>query len=300
MSTAQVLLTFTAIVCISMSLTMPFLIGSFSKEAERMFILVKSERLDVREIGLIERAAVWISKKAQMLRRFRGLSENPAHLNQLWNAGLRTRRSVDLFLMARLASLIGFTTFGFMLFHSVGTALAGGTLGWFAPRCWLALKQRRRKGTISRSLPDMIDLLTICIDAGLGLDQALLRVADDLDLSHPEIAEELGRLTLERQAGASRAEAWQTLATRLQVADLTEFSSMLAEADRFGTPISQSLSRFSEELRTKRRQRAEEAAAKAKVKIIFPLVLCIFPCTFLVILGPAMLTLAKSLTTLSR
>ena len=145
----------------------------------------------------------------------------------------------------------------------------------------------------------MVDLLVICVGAGLGLDQALLRVGDDLHLSHPEITEELGRLSLERQAGTPRLEAWQALAQRAQVEELYSFTNMLAETDRFGSPITKALSDFAEDLRTKRKQRAEEAAAKTKVKIIFPLVLCIFPCIFVVLLLPALLQLIRNFSGMS-
>ena len=157
---------------------------------------------------------------------------------------------------------------------------------------WLASQQRRRRNRIRRSVPDMIDLIVICVGAGLGLDQALLRVSEDLSLSHPEITEELERVMLERRAGASRVDAWRALAERTRIEDLAAFVSMLSETDRFGSPIMKALSDFSEELRTKRRQHAEEAAAKTKV--IFPLVICISPCIFIVLLVPAIVGIMHS------
>ncbi len=133
--------------------------------------------------------------------------------------------------------------------------------------------------------------MVICIDAGLGLDQALLRIGQELDTSHPDIHEEFLQVNREQRAGRPRIEAWQNLADRTEIEEFSGFVAMLTQTDRFGTPIIQALSRFSEEIRTKRRQRAEEAAAKTKIKIIFPLVLCIFPCIFIVLLAPAVLSI---------
>jgi tight adherence protein C len=173
--------------------------------------------------------------------------------------------------------------------------LTGLVLGYMAPDFWLTRQTSKRKKKIRRSMPDAIDLLVICVDAGLGLDQALLRIGEELATSHKEINEEFTQVHLEQRAGKMRLDAWQSLAARTQIEEFNAFVSMLVQSDRFGTPIIKALSRFSEELRTKRRQRAEEAAAKTKIKIIFPLVLCIFPCIFIVLLAPAILSISTSL-----
>jgi tight adherence protein C len=166
------------------------------------------------------------------------------------------------------------------------------------PGIWLTTQARKRKARIRKSIPDAIDLLVICVDAGLGLDQALLRIGEELDMVHPDINEEFMRINLEQRAGTSRLDAWKGLAERTEIEEFTAFVSMLTQTDRFGTPIIKALSSFSEEIRTKRRQRAEEAAAKTKIKIIFPLVLCIFPCIFIVLLVPALLGIAKGMQVL--
>jgi tight adherence protein C len=142
--------------------------------------------------------------------------------------------------------------------------------------------------------------MVICVDAGLGLDQALMRIGDELAVSHPDISAEFNQVNLEQRAGRPRLEAWKNLADRSEVEEFSAFVSMLTQTDRFGTPIIRALSRFSEEIRSKRRQRAEEAAAKTKIKIIFPLVLCIFPCIFIVLLAPAILNIASGLVGLGR
>jgi tight adherence protein C len=168
-----------------------------------------------------------------------------------------------------------------------------------APDFWLTWKTKKRKSAIRRSMPDAMDLLVICVDAGLGLDQALLRVGQELELSHKEIAEEFTQVHLEQRAGKMRLEAWQALAARTQIDEFAGFVSMLVQSDRFGTPIAKALSRFSEELRQKRRQHAEEQAAKTKIKIVFPLVLFIFPCIFIVLLAPALLAISKGIGTMT-
>jgi tight adherence protein C len=135
------------------------------------------------------------------------------------------------------------------------------------------------------------------VEAGLGLDQAMLRVGQELHLSHPDIHYEFMQVNLEQLAGKPRLEAWKSAADRTQIPEFSLFVSMLTQADRFGTPIVRALSRFGDEIRLKRKQRAEEMAAKTKIKILFPLVLFIFPCIFIVLLAPAILNIARNMRT---
>jgi len=230
------------------------------------------------------------------LRVHMGLSEDPNLKVRLVAAGFNSRNSVDIFFAARLlvplagiivGSLIGSSPFFWVM--------ALGGVGYLGPDLWLKRKTSIRKNRIRRSLPDALDLLVICVDAGLGLDQALLRIGDELAVSHPDISAEFMQVNLEQRAGRPRLEAWKNLADRSELEEFSSFVSMLTQTDRFGTPIIRALSRFSEEIRSKRRQRAEEAAAKTKIKIIFPLVLCIFPCIFIVLLAPALLNIASGM-----
>jgi tight adherence protein C len=170
-----------------------------------------------------------------------------------------------------------------------------GVVGYLAPDMWLNWRTGRRRNRIRKSLPDALDLMVICVDAGLGIDQALLRIGSELSISHPDINEEFTQVSLQQRAGRPRLEAWKDLADRTKIEEFTSFVSMLAQTDRFGTPIIRALSRFAEDIRLKRRQHAEEAAAKTKIKIIFPLVLCIFPCIFIVLLAPAMISIVQGL-----
>jgi tight adherence protein C len=167
-------------------------------------------------------------------------------------------------------------------------ALAGGYL---LPELWLTSRIRKRQHVIRLSLPDALDLLVICVEAGLALDQALLRVSGELRIAHPELSEELEIVNAEMRVGKTRLDALRDLAKRTGVEDLKSLVAMLIQTDRFGTSVAQSLRVHSEQLRIVRRQRAEEQAAKTSVKMVPPLVFFIFPAMFVVILGPAVITI---------
>jgi tight adherence protein C len=164
-----------------------------------------------------------------------------------------------------------------------------------APDFWLAHAVNRRRDRIRLSLPDGLDLLAICMEAGLGLDQAVVRIGYELRVSHPELSQELLQDNFEQRAGAPRLQAWKSLAERVDVESVRSFVAMLIQTDRFGTPISKSLGNFSDALRTQRRQQAEEKAAKTTIKLVIPLVLFIFPSIFIVTVGPAVITIMRSL-----
>lgn len=167
---------------------------------------------------------------------------------------------------------------------------------FITPNIVLTRLIKRRREKIRRSIPDAIDLLVICVDAGLGIDQALLRVGQELGISHPQITEELLQINREQRAGKPRTQAWADMAARSQLADIDAFASMLLQTERFGTPIARALSVFADTIRVKRRQLAEQMAAKTTVKIVFPLVFFIFPSLFIVMLAPAVLNIMRGLT----
>jgi tight adherence protein C len=146
---------------------------------------------------------------------------------------------------------------------------------------------RKRQHKIQLGLADALDLMVVSVEAGLGLDQAILRVGDELAFAHPDLSSELKLVNIELRAGKARTDALRNLADRTGLDDLVSLTTMLIQTDKFGTSVAQSLRVFSETLRTKRRQRAEEAAAKTGVKMVFPLVLCIFPAIWVVTIGPA-------------
>ncbi len=145
------------------------------------------------------------------------------------------------------------------------------------------------------ALPDMLDLAVVCVEAGLGMDQSLLRIGQELNAMYPDLSEELNLYSLEVNAGRKRADALRNLGTRTDVDDLKSFVAVLIQTDRFGTSVAQSLRVFSETLRTKRRQRAEEHAAKMSIKMLPPLVFFIFPAILIVILGPAVIAIIRIL-----
>jgi tight adherence protein C len=171
--------------------------------------------------------------------------------------------------------------------------LAG--LGYYLPNLvlWKAVKRRQRE--IFESFPDALDMMTVCVEAGLGTEAAMVRVSDDLQFKSPALAEELRLVNLELRAGADRERALRNLALRTGVEEVDGFVTMISQAERFGTSIAASLRVHADMLRTVRRQRAEEAAAKIALKLLFPLIFCIFPSLMVVLMGPAMIQIYRVL-----
>ena len=173
--------------------------------------------------------------------------------------------------------------------------LAVGAFGYYLPNVVLSRLVFVRQREIFENFPDAADLLMVCVEAGLGLDAALVKVTEEMRLKSEALAEELHLLNLELRAGSSRDKALRNFAQRTGVEEVTNFATMLIQADRFGTSIGDSLRVFSDMLRTKRRMRAEEMAAKIPLKLLFPMVLCIFPALLLVLLGPAFIQIYRIL-----
>ena len=209
---------------------------------------------------------------------------------RLVQAGFRRDEALTIFFGIRVAFALGlFAIFASSIFArpNIAMALGGLGLGYILPGMVLARMAKRRAHRIRLSLADMLDLLVVSVEAGLGLDAALQRVGQELAFAYPELADELRLINLELRAGKPRAEALRNLADRTGVDDLGSLVTMLIQTDKFGTSVAQSLRVYSETLRTKRRQRAEEAAAKTGVKMVFPLVTCIFPAIWVITIGPA-------------
>jgi tight adherence protein C len=257
---------------------------------------VQSTRPDERNVGDKERLQGAILSMAKGLQSRLGLTEDERIKQQLLSAGLKSSRSLTVYSASRfIGPMIGLVCGSLMHNNTVFWALSLAAVFYLLPDMWLRMKIKKRRERIRKSLPDALDLLVICVEAGLGLDQAMLRVGQELIISHPDIHEEFMQVNLEQLAGKPRLEAWKSAAERTQIPEFSLFVSMLTQADRFGTPIVRALSRFGDEIRLKRRQRAEEMAAKTKIKILFPLVLFIFPCIFIVLLAPAILNIAKNM-----
>jgi tight adherence protein C len=224
---------------------------------------------------------------------------------RLAHAGIRHRQAPAAFFGLKAALALVLPLAGFALLAAGGvpargaswpaTLLALAALGYGAPTAWLGVRARRRQRAVVEAFPDALDLMTVCVEAGLGTEAALVRVARDLELASPALAQELQLVNLELRAGATRDRALRALAARTGVEEVEGFVTMVLQAERFGTALSQSLRVHAQALRTARRQRAEEAAAKIALKLLFPLIFCIFPALLVVLLGPAMIQIHRVL-----
>ncbi len=212
-------------------------------------------------------------------------------------AGFRDPGDPDTFLSCKLLGPI----VGVLLATFAGAddflyaALILGVLGFFAPDIFLFRAIGRRKNKIGKALPDALDLLVICMEAGLGIDQATLRIAKEIGPVYPELSEELTIVGYEQRAGKPRLEAWRSMADRVDLDTIRQFVAMLVQTERLGTPIAKALGIFADTLRTKRMLLAEERAAKTTVKLIFPLAIFIFPALFIVLLGPGILSVLQAI-----
>ena len=222
---------------------------------------------------------------------------------QMVQAGIYSDRALAIFLGLKLGLPLALPILGVPLLWGRGLSkmmLAGSAyvlamLGYFIPTLVLRHLVERRKKKIQQALPDALDLLVVCVEAGQGLNAALKRVSDDFMVSCPALAKELNLVNLEINAGLEREQALRNLADRTGVDDVASLCSILIQSDRFGTSVATALKVQSETLRTTRRQKLEELAAKTPVKLIFPLILFIFPAIMVVILGPAVIKIMETL-----
>ncbi len=236
----------------------------------------------------------------ERFRRTIGVRNNTTAARQLALAGFRQPYHVEMFYAGRLlltlttAVVIGvFIRDNVVFWFIVGTIFA-----FYIPDLFVARLVRKRRERVRLGLPDALDLLAICMEAGLGLDQALLRVGAELNGTHPDLSDEFNLISLEQRAGTPRIDAWRHMAERTKLEIVSAFVSMLVQTDRFGTPISKALAVFSDSLRIERRQKAEELAAKTTIKMVFPLVFFIFPSMFIVLLAPAFLSIIHNIQNL--
>lgn len=208
--------------------------------------------------------------------------------------GLRISAGLILGLVSAMAAPV----FGGKAFMVLIAGFYMGAIGYVLPLFVVRSRAKKRMKEITLALPDALDLLVVCVEAGLGLNQAFVRVADEIHPLSELMATELHTLNLEIRAGRPRDEALRNLFTRTGVEDIRSLTLMLIQADRFGTSIANALRVHSETLRDKRRQRAEEAAAKTTIKLIFPLVFCIFPAMFVVLVGPGLIQIIEALSSI--
>jgi tight adherence protein C len=239
------------------------------------------------DVELAEVAAPWVKRFQQVVPK------SPKELSKLrrrlGTAGYRSLPAAVVYgaaelILPLLLGGVALLLFGFSKWHIV---LFAAAIGYMLPSMWLGRRTTLRQKQIRNGLPDALDLLIVCIEAGSGIDQALVKASDELDISYPALAEELRMVTTEVRAGKPRLEAFKNFASRTKVDEVRSLVAMLVQTDRFGTSIAMALRTHAEVSRTKRRQNAEERAGKIGVKLVFPLVFCLFPSLYVAILGPA-------------
>lgn len=232
--------------------------------------------------------------------------DNAAVRERLIHAGFTAPSAVAIYWAVRLTLALGLPAAVVLLLPLVGAsgrmvffvALYFGLVGWIAPAFFVGGRRKRRQHEIQVVMPDALDLLVICVEAGLGLNQALVRVAQEMAHMSQLLSDQLTLVNLEIRAGTPREDALRNLGERTGVPDMRSLVAMLIQTDRFGTSVAQALRIQADTLRTIRRQRAEEAAAKTTIKMLFPLAICIFPAMFVVILGPAIIQIIRTFDSL--
>lgn len=271
------------------------------------------ERLDALTEGALpaSKGTSWIRRIVSVTEPLAKLSlpaegwEGSALRTRFIIAGLRTSSAPPLYFAAKTGLAVSLPLIAFLVLHGSGAKysfeqlmlwlLAPAACGYYLPNTWLANRVSRRQREIFENFPDALDLLTVCIEAGLAMDAALARIALDIGLKSPILSEELQLVTLELRAGSGKEKALRNLALRTGVDDVESLVTMLIQAERFGTSIADSLRVQSDQLRTKRRQRAEETAARIALKLLFPLIFFIFPALLVVLMGPALIQIYRGL-----
>ena len=247
--------------------------------------------VDTPQSGLAQVAAI-LNGAVKPIRDLISGSDDIAY--RLTLAGFRKAEHVEVYTAAKMLlpviGIVGGTFFGGNMITAI---LLGTMFGFFGPDLFVSHLIKRRQETMDRAVPEALDLLVICMEAGLGIDQAIARVADEIRLTSPPLAEEFQIISREQRAGKLRLDAWRSMADRVNLESVSQLVSMLVQTERFGTPIANSLGQFADALRTRRSQAAEEVAAKSGSKLLFPLVVFIFPSIFVVTLGPAILGFQK-------
>ncbi|SDO80580.1 tight adherence protein C [Ralstonia sp. 25mfcol4.1] len=254
--------------------------------------------------ALIETIVRWAQPVSRLSLPKEGWESSQLRV-RFMNAGWRNANAAPLYFAAKTLLAVALPMLGLVAtastpaFQQESAMFAMlavlAAIGYYIPNILLSRKVATRQRTVFEEFPDVIDLLTVCVEAGLGLDAALMRVADELALRCPVLADELQLMLLELRSGFSKEKALGNLSLRTGVEDVDKFASMLIQADRFGTSLGESLRVLSDMLRTKRRMRAEEQAAKIALKLLFPLIFTIFPTLLLVLLGPAFIQIYRVL-----
>jgi len=267
-----------------------------------------------RRAGASEAGVRWIERVASVAKPLTKLSipeegwEKSTLRTRFMNAGWRSAAAPTLYFASKtgLALLLPLLSAPFLVLH--GAALGGGkvlavlllaaSLGYYLPNAVLARLVARRRREIFETIPDALDLLTVCVEAGLSLERAMVKVAGEIHIKSAVLAQELQLVLMEMRAGFSKERALRNFALRSGVEDVDTLVAMLIQSERFGTSVGDSLRVHAENLRHKRRVLAEECAAKIGLKLLFPLIFCIFPTLLMVLLGPAAIQISRTLGTL--
>ncbi len=293
-----------SIVILAVLLFVTFLGGGYALSIRTLDL---KKRVDTSPVKAKAGKVDWRSYVESCERVFRSLGETlprspedtSRQQQRLAQAGIRRKDATVILYGVQvgmvLILLIGFGLTGYLQQNLFLYVILSLVLGAQLPDSGLRWRIRKRKDRIQRALPDAVDLLVVCVEAGIGLDQALMRIGQENRGTYPDLSDELHRLNIEVNAGQTRVQAMRNLAERTGVADLKALVAVLIQTDRFGTSVAQALRVFSDTLRTKRRQYAEEQAAKMAVKMIPPLVLFVFPSIFVVVAGPAVIKISQEL-----
>jgi tight adherence protein C len=262
---------------------------------------VTTERAKPRGFkGTMQQTGASLSSVVEQFERVMPKSQEEASVvrQRLIRAGYRDDSTMKFFYGAKLVTPLILGTLllvtGIGRYSPIFFYLVALGVGFMIPDFWLTNRIKKRQARITRGLPDVLDLLVICVEAGLSLDQALARTAEELRSTRPDLSDELRVVALEQSAGRPRGEAWKNFATRTDVESVRNLVSVLVQSEKFGTSIARTLRVHSDTLRTQRRQKVEEQAAKTTVKLVFPLVFFIFPSIFVVTLGPAIIIMMES------
>ncbi len=297
-------------------LVLIFLVVMGSAAGVLLLLRPNEARTRLRQLVAGERAepdrhAGWLKFVADLTRPISELSspeegyEKSSVKLRFVHAGIRNPSAPAAFFGIKTALTLGLPLFGFAALTFTGSQIKGNNLmmlllllaavGYYAPNLVLNSMVKRRQLEIFESFPDALDLMTVCVEAGLGTEAAMMRVAKDMQVKSPALGDEMRLVNLELRAGSDRERALRNLAFRTGVDEIDGFVTMINQAERFGTSIAASLRIQSDLLRTRRRQRAEEAAAKIALKLLFPLIFCIFPSLMVVLMGPAMIQVYRVL-----
>jgi len=264
---------------------------------------VKDNIKQDKGLGYLKSQMLQLLEKLGQANKPKDQAETSRLRKTLGSAGYRSSRAPIIFLGTKLFLMLIclglFFLFGSDLTRNkpmsyfIGGMVGSAMAGFYAPQLWLTTSVQKRRERILDGFPDALDLMVVCVEAGLGLDQAIARVGEEISIGHKDLGEEFQILSLELRAGLTREQALRNLNARTDVDEIRSLVALLIQTDRFGTSIGQALRVHSDSMRMNRRLKAEEMAAKLPVKLMGPLILCIFPALLIVIMGPGVILLMK-------